>query len=169
MGLGNDREYYVSEFIQNCITYRLTILYHLNSPKVVVVSRAEPTNPLVETLKSYFSGNSAPDASDKDGNDISIEVDSDPVPDPYAAALQSVAGRFMALRMMGISSVVLSLEIQGEPVRLYQFNTSTGKIDSIAREVDKVDVRIKAASVQQFGLAIQANDYSMIEIEQSLF
>lgn len=136
---------------------------------MVVVSRAEPTNHLVETLKSYFSGNSAPGATEKDGDDLSIEVDSDPVPDPFAAALQSVAGRFTALRMMGISSVILSLEIRGEPIRLYQFDTSTGKLDSVAREVDKVDVRVKAPSVQQFGLAIQHNDYSLIQIEQSLF
>lgn len=138
-------------------------------PKVVVISRAEPANLLVDTLKSYFGGEGS-SSSGATQDEVHIRMDGDAdVPDPFVPALQSVAGKFTALRMMGIGSVNLSLEIGGERTKFYQFTTLTGKIEPLVHEVEKIDVQIRACSTEQLMTAIQKNDMSLVEVTHSLF
>ena len=137
----------------------------------MVISRAEPANLLVDTLKSYFGGEGGTACNTGAAPDeVHIRMDGEADgPDPFVAALQSVAGKFTPLRMMGIGSVNLSLEIGGEGSRFYQFTTLTGKIEPLVHEVDKIDVQIRAASAEQLMHAIHKNDMSLVEVTHSLF
>lgn len=137
---------------------------------MIVISRAEPANLIVETLKSYFAGDTNKVAETSDEVHIPMPEQSSSGtdgPDPFISALQSVAGKFTALRMMGIGTVNLSLEIGGDGCRFYQFTTLSGKIEPLVHEVDKIDVQIRAASAEQFMHAIHTNDMSLIQVNHS--
>ena len=134
---------------------------------MIVVSRAEPTNQLVETLKSYFGGEERESAAAAD--EVRIQVGDPGYTDPYVSLLQSASGKFTALRMMGISWVTLSLEVGAEGIRYYRFDTLTGSVEPLVPgSTDHADVKIQAASPEQLIKAVQTNDMSLIEVTHSL-
>ena len=133
-----------------------------------MISRAEPANLLVETLKSYFGGEGKSTGAQSETR-VTV-ADAAFSSDPFLPALQSVAGNFTALRSMGIASLTLSLEVGCDPVRLYLFTTLTGIVEPLAEEgMNQADVKVRAVNAEQFFHAVHTNDLSLIEIVHSLF
>lgn len=152
------------------------IFFFLLRPSIVVISRAEPKNQLIDALKSYF----APDKGDSN-QAAQLPVESVTIPDtrstsatcktsnadPFIESLRSMAGKFTFLRMLGFQSVTFSLEVAKFDTRYYLFHTTTGAIEAIATcEAPQVIIRFKSEfDFQQF---LITRNTDLIEITHSL-
>lgn len=87
--------------------------------------------------------------------------------DPFIESLQSMAGKFTFLRMLGFQSVTFSLEVAKFDTRYYLFHTTTGAIEAIATcEAPQVVIRFKSEfDFQQF---LITRNTDLIEITHSL-
>lgn len=182
-------DWIMKDFILNCNQYMNKWGWEITGhivPKFNVISRAEPSNPLVDAFKAYFCP--------QDSNDKTEEIDltengshlsarrgsigsniSSQSADRFVDSMQSVAGKFSAIRMLGRESVILQVNILSEgSSSFYKFTTSTGKIDKIVTsETEEMsprsDVQIQAKTSDDFLRFIQTNDNSLVEISHSLF
>jgi len=181
-------DWIIKDFILNCNQYMNKWGWEITGhavPKFNVISRAEPSNPLVDALKAYFCPQDRNDATE----DIDLTENGSQLParrasigsnisgqsaDRFIDSMQSVAGRFSAIRMLGRESVIMQVNILSEgSSSFYKFTTSTGKIDNITFDSEELsprsDVQIQAKTSDDLLRFIQTNDNSLVEISHSLF
>lgn len=104
-----------------------------------MVTRAEPSNAIVSALKGYFNGGQKSEdpmmklltetigphlAPQQNPNESRHEMHDDPFVEP----LQSMAGKYSSLSMLGYDEVVLQVEIVNDKSNFYRFSTSSGKL-----------------------------------------
>ena len=142
-------DWIMKDFVINCNNYinrwGWEITCSTPIPKFTVISRADPSNPLMDALKAYFnpggnSSNSAPaqipTTSSMMSPPASFASQESSGDDKFIHSMQSVAGKFTPLRFLGKESVVLKLSILGERPSFYKFTTNDGKIEKLSSEYD---------------------------------
>jgi hypothetical protein len=176
-------DWIMKDFILNCNNYINRWGWEITSstlPKLTVVSRADPANPIMDALKAYFNpGGSHSDespallvaASGTSSTASPYEATQDPSVDKFIQPMQSIAGKFTSLRLLGRESVVLRLSILGEAPSFYKFTTTDGRIEKLSPEYqgNQFDVDIKAKTGHDFLTFIQTNDTNLVEISHTLF
>lgn len=177
--LERKKDWIMKDFIANCngsINDWGWNITEFSVPSVVVISRAEPKNQLIDALKSYF----APSDNQQNVQAAQLPVESTtisptvtstatkmPNSDPFIESLQSMAGKFTFLRMLGFQSVTFSLEVAKFDTRYYLFHTTTGAIENIAScESPQVVIRFK--NEFDFKQFLITRDTNLIEISHSL-
>lgn len=189
--LENKGEGIIKTFISNCNTYINSWGWDVNFqtlPKIVVVSRADPVNPLVDAIKSYFtpSGDSSTSSPVVDllgtgliANNLvpsSQKTGKSPETsgDLFLNPMRSMAGKYTtASRMLGLDSVIISVEISEDGSKhFYRFNSNTADVEKMdPMNVNLLDVKImvKAGTKTDFLDFVQSGDTSRVSIENSLF
>lgn len=188
--LENKTEWIIKTFISNCNGYINNWgwdVNFLNLPKLAVKSRADPVNPLVDALKSYFcpSGNSSSGAGMTDllgsglippsvpkSRDKNQEMRDEQ--DPFLNPLRKMAGKYLsATRMLGLDAVIISVEITLDAAKhYYKFHSDSAdieKLDHMTVNLLDVKVMIKAGTRNEFLDFIESGDTSKVTIENTLF
>ena len=166
----------MKEFPANCPNIDTIFASALSSPTIMIISRAEPKNQLIDAIKAYFGpggGENVQAAQLPVESTTTISESRSPQAhkasnsDPFIESLQSMAGKFTFLRMLGFQSVTFSLEVAKFETRYYLFHTTTGAIEGIAScESPQVVIRFKSEfDFQQF---LITRDTNLIEISHSL-
>lgn len=167
-------------------------------PRLKVISRAEPTNALVDAVKGYFNGGSKtsdnpminlmkssglmpggpPGAqannAQPQGYSDQPYSDTQTPSDPFVIALQSVAGKYSALSMLGFDTVVFEIEIRNEDRKLfYRFSTSNSQVTPISPVGEKeVQLRMSAYNTEdliEFIRSGETSSTSKVDVKNSLF
>lgn len=176
-------DWIMKDFILNCNNYITRWGWEIMSsslPKFTIINRADPANPIMDALKSYFNpgGNSSDVSptllaatSNNASSESSVTSCQDPSVDKFIQPMQSVAGKFTSLRLLGRESVVLRLNILGEAPSFYKFSTNDGRIEKLSPEYEgsHFDVDIQAKTGHDFLTFIQTNDTNLVEISHTLF
>lgn len=164
--LENKAEGIIKTFISNCNMYINNWGWDVafqTLPKIVIVSRADPVNPLVDAIKSYFSPSDSSTSNpvvDLLGSGLiannlfpsthKTETFSDPTPDPlsqkspdplsqkssdpFLNPIRTMAAKYRtASQMLGFDSVIISVEISENGSKNYY------KFHSNTADVEQMD------------------------------
>ena len=194
--LENKAEGMIKTFISNCNMYINNWGWDVSFrtlPKIVVVSRADPVNPLVDAIKSYFSPSGDASAAPNPVVDLlgagliannllpssqtterSPEATGDASGDPFLNPMRSMAGKYTtASQMLGLDSVIISVEISEDGSKnYYKFHSDTAdveKMDPISVNLLDVKVMVKAGTKTDFLDFVQSGNTSKVSIENALF
>lgn len=193
--LENKADWILRTFISNCNMYINNWGWEVNFtslPKISVVSRADPVNPLMDALKSYFNPSSS-GSSSVGGGIADLMGGSGLIPsvqptschemkshklqdtnDPFLVPLQAMAGRYMsATRMLGLDAVIISVEIcEDGSKHFYKFNSGSIDIEKLEpMNVNLLDVKVtvRAGTGSEFLEFLKTGDSSKVTIENTLF
>ncbi|KAI1291742.1 Podocin [Halotydeus destructor] len=142
-------------------------------PRIKVISRADPVNPLMNAIKGYFCpGDSSQENAESQlinlaGNIASHNSDNG---DPFFTEMQTVAKKYCSLSMLGFDTVTLQAEVKGVAVYNYSFSTSTGELTKLpSGEFKAAQLKIVANSVEDIKDYIKNGESSRVEIINNLF
>ena len=199
--LENKAEGIIKTFISNCNMYINNWGWDVSFrtlPKIIVVSRADPVNPLVDAIKSYFSpsgdASSAPNPvvdllgagliannlvpSSQKTERSSQKTERCPEAtgdgDLFLNPMRSMAGKYTtASQMLGLDSVIISVEISEDGSKnYYKFHSDTAdveKMDPINVNLLDVKIMVKAGTKTDFLDFVQSGNTSKVSIENTLF
>lgn len=183
-------DWIIRTFISNCNLHVNSWGWDVNFltlPKINVVSRADPVNPLVDALKSYFCPSGSTSSPSAGLADLlgSVLPPSQSTPraknhegcdgnDPFLAPLQSMTGKYLsATRMLGLDVVIISIEIAEDVTKLfYKFSSDTAEIEKLdPTNVNLLDVKVmvRAGTKNDFLNFIETGDTTKVTIENKLF
>ncbi|RWS08493.1 stomatin-like protein 3 [Dinothrombium tinctorium] len=171
--LENRPDFIFKRFVENCNSYINNWGWNLslvNLPKITVIHRAEPRNPVISALKSYF-GVKDPKDAEKRAVETSVTIESSEEIDDITEPLQMIASKYSSIGMLGYDVVNVAVSIKSiNQTSFYRFSSKTGKIIKIGHtENDNVGVHIIAATTDDLMDFLKSNDPSRVEIKTSLF
>lgn len=182
-------DYVIKNFVSNCNLYlnhwgwdMSCLLY----PKITVVTRADPVNPLMDALKSYFNpgGNSSGQTSSVNMNSLNTLFGATPssggkeetaTDDKFLDPLRHMAAKYSSFSgMLGHDTIVICVDIKSEKTKsYYRFTTRDSSIQRIQDESSLSDSDVKleiaADTTKDFMEFIETGDSSYVHITNRLF
>ncbi|CAG2162795.1 unnamed protein product [Oppiella nova] len=163
------------QFEQNCNTYLNNWGYNCkvdHLPKYVVMSRANPINPIVSKLKAMFGGGPQVEAPNPVMEDL-LRLQSttsnggkDFTDNQILASLQRFAEKYRNYVFHDISIAIQVREVLSN--EFFIFNHSSGKVSKLTDKPNRVDINISADTSDELMQFCTNDDMSSVRITTNL-
>ncbi|RWS30088.1 stomatin-like protein 3 [Leptotrombidium deliense] len=149
-------EFIFKQFVENCNIYVSNwgwTVTMIDLPKMTVIQRAEPRNPLMSALKSYFG------VKEKDENEMTItenHVSKNPntrsngFANDLIVPLQLIAKKYSSIGMLGYDVINFALSVKDiNQTNIYQFSSKTGKIVKLDGSMNNQKIHLSVIAANE--------------------